>query len=154
MYSVLFICTANICRSPMAEGLMKALVKDSQDTWRIGSAGTWTVEGEPAAVISNEIMNERGIDLSAHRSRIVTPNMMKEYQLVLTMEHGHKEALSIEFKAINPRIFLLSEMIGKKFDIPDPMGRARTEYKVIADEIATLIEQGQEKIKNLAYSEE
>lgn len=154
MHSVLFVCTANICRSPMAMGLWQAKIGGAEsDAWRIGSAGTWTVEGEPATENAIWVMERRGIDLSSHFSRPVTAGMVMGYQLILTMERGHKEALKIEFPQVAERIFLLSEMIGKVFNINDPMGRTLTDFEETANEIDQILKQGFDKISQLSQGE-
>ena len=80
MHSILFVCTANICRSPMAMGLLRGRVKDEAGDWTIDSAGTWTVDGEKAAVKTFQVLKERGIDIDDHRSRMVTGEMLADYQ--------------------------------------------------------------------------
>jgi protein-tyrosine-phosphatase len=74
MRSVLFICTANICRSPMAMGLLRAKVfaLGEDADWRIESAGTWAEPGQLAAVNTRLIVAERSVNLTGHRSRTVT----------------------------------------------------------------------------------
>jgi protein-tyrosine-phosphatase len=150
MHSVLFVCTANICRSPMAMGLWKEKIKDSTDSWKVESAGTWAPEGEPAARNTELVLKKFGIDLSEHLSRQVNLDMLKEFNLILTMEVGHKEALRIEFPEIAKRIFMLSEMVGLLYDISDPMGRPFKEFEETAKDIDDLLTRGYEKISNLA----
>ena len=150
MRSVLFVCTANICRSPMAMGLLQAKVNDESESWRIGSAGTWTIEGESAAEKTLLVLEERGIDLSNHFSRSVTEELVGGYQLILAMERGHKEALRIEFPQVAGRVFLLSEMIGKVFNINDPMGGTMIDFKETAAEIDQILTEGFEKIARLS----
>ena len=154
MHSVLFICTANICRSPMAMGLLLAKIGAETEDWRIGSAGTWTIEGEPAAESTLSILRARGIDISNHTSRPVTARMVREYQLILTMERGHKEALRIEFPRASDRVFLLSEMIGEVFNINDPMGGTMVNFEETASEIDQILTQGLEKIRQLSLENE
>jgi protein-tyrosine phosphatase len=153
MPSVLLVCTANICRSPMAEVLLidylKRLGLDPAQ-WRVESAGTWGQDGFPASANSEEAMKERGLDLSHHSSRIITAEMMAQFSLILVMESNHKEALSFEFPALAKRIFMLSEMAGGKKSIEDPMGRDLGEYRKCANEIQNWIEQGWENILRLA----
>ena len=150
MRSVLFVCTANICRSPMAEGLMKHKVLNKNEEWFVGSAGTWAINGEPAALNSQRAMQEMEIDIRSHRSRLVTRELLDSYQLVLTMESGHKEALRVEFPEYASRIYLLSEMVGKKFDIADPIGGPMVDFRETANEIDRIIMDGFKKIEILS----
>ena len=149
MYSVLFVCTANICRSPMAMGLLREKVKDEQD-WKVESAGTWATDGDAAAARTIQVLEERGIMLKDHHSRIITGEMLAQFNLILTMEHGHKEALKVEFPKLAKRIYLLSEMIGQKYEIEDPMGRPYQDYQATANEIARIIDQGFDRIESLS----
>jgi protein-tyrosine phosphatase len=117
--------------------------------WETASAGTWARNGYPAARESQELLAARGIDLSQHRSRIVTESLLKTASLVLVMEGGHKEALSFEFPAYKERIFLLSEMSGFYSDIQDPVGGTREDFLDTIREIDHWIEQGFPRIIEL-----
>lgn len=155
MRSVLFVCTANICRSPMAEGLMRYHVSEhnpyeDDDVWRIQSAGTWAIDGAPAAVNSIRAMEERKIDIRKHRSRLITLGIMQEFNLILTMENGHKEALHVEFPDLASRVYLISEMIGKHFNIVDPIGGPLVDFRDTADEIEHILTSGFSKISELS----
>ena len=116
MPSVLFVCTANICRSPMAMGLFSHMLAEHQvgGEWQVESAGTWGLEGDPPAAGSQAVMRSMDIDISNHRARRVDNELLRSFDLILTMENGHKEALSMEFPAHAGRVFMLSEMAGEK----------------------------------------
>ena len=123
--AVLFVCTANICRSPMAEGLLKALVLKelpASPTWRIESAGTWTRSGLPAAPFSIQCMATRGIDISPHLSQSIEEVTIEEFDLILTMETGHKEAILIKYPTARNRVMIISELVNLKTSIFDPVG--------------------------------
>ncbi|MFW9817670.1 MAG: hypothetical protein ACFFEW_17245, partial [Candidatus Thorarchaeota archaeon] len=150
MPSVLFVCTANICRSPMAMELFRAKLGQEAMGWEIESAGTWALIGEPAVSKVHEVLAERGLDISSHQSRIVDLDIISQFNLILTMEQGHKEALQVEFPEHAARIFMFSEMIGLKYDIKDPIGGPMYEFQETAKEIDRIIEEGSEKIKKLA----
>ena len=122
MNSVLFICSANICRSPMAMGLLRSMVEDSSDQWKIESSGVWDLEDQPAALNTQLVLEERGIDLNDHASRTVTGTILSEFNLVLVMEDNHKEVLKLAFPEYTNHIYMLSEMVGEIFDIVDPIG--------------------------------
>jgi protein-tyrosine-phosphatase len=150
MHSVLFVCTANICRSPMAAALLRAKVAAESADWRIESAGTWAREGSPAATRTLLVMKERGLDISDHGSRSVSRELLKSFNLILTMEHGQKEAMQIEFPEVARRIYLLSEMIGQRFEIADPMGGFDEDFQATAKEIDDLLDRGLQRIRQLA----
>ncbi len=153
MRSVLFICSANVCRSPMAMGLWQAQVCPAAAEWRIESAGIWALIGASVAQNTQSILKNRGIDLSAYRSRQVTAKIMKDFNLVLTMESGQKEALRLAFPQFATRIYMLSEMIGQVFEIEDPMGQGQDEFNLTAQEIDLILSEGSQTIYKLADSQ-
>jgi protein-tyrosine-phosphatase len=149
MPSVLFVCTANICRSPMAEALWRIRLGDAAG-WRVESAGTWAMDGQPAARYAQQVIQQRGSDLSQHRSRVVDKELLESFRLILVMEQGHKEALRFEFPAIASRVYLLSEMEDESQDIHDPVGGSMLDFEEAARELDCILEKGSEKIRRLA----
>jgi len=123
--------------------------KDKSHSWRVDSAGTWAHEGDPVAEGTKSVMKSRGIDVSSHRSKLVKKEIVEEFDLILTMEHGHKEALQIEFPSHSSRIYLLSEMVDKNIDIEDPYGGPILGYEKTANEIESLLREGFNTILSL-----
>ena len=150
MNSVLFVCSANICRSPMAMGLLRSMVEDSSDQWKIESSGVWDMGDQPAALNTQLVLQERGIDLNDHASRTITVKMLSEFNLVLVMEDNHKEVVKLAFPEYTDRIYMLSEMVGEIFNIVDPMGRSLADFEETALEIERILTEGFEKISILA----
>lgn len=143
MPSLLFVCTANRYRSPIAEACFKAeLIKRGQaQTWDVSSAGTWTKDGLPAMPDAIRNAEMLGLDIQAHRSRAISADLLKEIDLILVMEEGQKEALQNEFPHIKDHILLLSEISsGLSYNIPDPV----TDKDVgdVPKEICDLIQNG------------
>jgi protein-tyrosine phosphatase len=96
---VLIVCVGNICRSPMAEGLLQARL-GHRPGFQVSSAGVAALVGEPADPLAVALMAARGIDISAHRARQVTPTLLYASDLVLVMEKEHeKEVHGIAFEA-------------------------------------------------------
>ncbi len=152
MRSILFVCSANICRSPMAEGLMKALVKGMEEDWRIESAGVWAIKNSPAAENTLKVLLERGVDLSSHAAKQITLEMVEEFSLVLTMESNHQEALRAAFPEHAGKVFKMSEMVGRKGDVVDPIGFPPVVFEQTAREIEAILKGGFERISRLAES--
>ncbi len=149
-YSVLFVCTANINRSPLAAALLRLLVKDEDVDWRIASAGTWARDGLPAAPQVQALARARRADLSEHRAQMVTRTLLESHRLILVMEQGHKEALRAEFPDLAGRVYLLSEMAGRQGDIVDPIGGSEADYQDAVQEIDVFLRQGLARIRELA----
>jgi protein-tyrosine phosphatase len=133
----------------MAMGLFRKKV-EGLPGWRIESAGTWTVQGQPAAGYSQLVLRERGIDIHEHRSRPVTRELLAQFNLILAMESGHKEALRVEFPEFADRVYLLSEMIGAGYSIPDPMGGLLEGFEETAAEFEHIFDLGFENILRYA----
>jgi protein-tyrosine-phosphatase len=139
MRSVLFVCAANICRSPMAMGLFSAQVLPAAGSWQIASAGIFAPVGYPAAQNTLAVLKKRGIDLGQHRSAQVTPEMVQTYNLILTMERGQKEALQIAFPKQAAKVYLLTEMIGEYWEIADPVGGPFDDFEDTARDIEQIL---------------
>ncbi|MEJ5312740.1 low molecular weight protein arginine phosphatase [Anaerolinea thermophila] len=153
MPAVLFVCTANICRSPMAAALFLARLNSNglhPEQWLVDSAGTWAYDGQAASQNAILAMEKRGLNIRAHRSKTVSSYLLEMFDLILVMEPGHKEALQVEFPHLASRIYLLSEMAGESLPVEDPYGASLEEYEKTAAELDSLIERGLARILSLA----
>ena len=148
---LLFVCTANIIRSPVAEGLFKHKLgeRGMASNWIVRSAGTWGKVGLKAAQETVEILRKQGIYITSHRSRIISSAILEPVDLILTMEQDHKEALNVEFPNKNGNILLLSEMINMVFDIPDPADEKFADFDNTVSEIDSILEKGFGRIIDL-----
>lgn len=138
----------------MAMAIFKSKVENDGLNWRVESAGTWAMEGHTASINSQQVLKEFGIDLSYHVSRSVEQILLDEFDLILVMEQGHKEALKVEYPGISERVFLLYEMIDLNKDVHDPYGGRLVDYAETAEEINQILTDGMAKIKETATKNE
>jgi protein-tyrosine phosphatase len=154
MPSVLFVCTANRFRSPIASALfVRSLIKNrTLQDFHVESAGTWAESGALVVPSAKWISENLGLDLEAHKARPVSRELLARQDLILVMENSHSEALRVEFPEIKGRIHLLTSVVsGMTYDVPDPGGVTPGDtFPNVARELAELIDSGFEKICILA----
>ncbi len=115
--NILLLCTGNLCRSPMAEGLFRTWLPAHE----LFSAGLAAAQGEPADPLAIALMRQMGIDISAHRARSVAHWMMQEADLVLTMDGEQRDLALRRFPFAAGKVERIGEIDG--IDIPDPYRR-------------------------------
>ena len=144
MPSVLFVCTANRFRSPLAAGMLKHSLEKMgiAEDWHIGSAGTWATPGQPVLPSVSDAARGFGIDLSSHRSARVNRQLLSEHDLILVMQATQKEALLSEFPELEERVYLFSYVVERgSYDIPDSPGSGEGAQEIGA-ELNALIQRG------------
>ena len=135
---VLFICIGNICRSPMAEGLFKQALPDRA----VFSAGLSAMVGEPADLLSIQLMQEHGIDIRDHRARSLAGWMISETDLIVTMDQDQKRFIEQRYPASRGKVMRIGQ--AGSYDVPDPYRRGLSaflhSYNLIAEGIDQLVE--------------
>ncbi len=152
MPSILFVCTGNLYRSPLAAAFfIRKLQQDGLlDEWVIDTAGTWTTPGQSVPAPILRAAAKQGVNLENHKTKLVSRELLAKFDLVLVMENGHKEALSIEFPSFSCKVHLISEVVDRmEYDIPDPAFSGQ-DAELVAADMSSLIERGYRTICSLA----
>jgi len=155
MPAVLLVCSANQCRSPLAEVLLRQALAGAapDEAWRVESAGTWALPGLPATEYSRQEARRHGLDLSRHQSQPASCELLAEFDLVLTMEMEHQRQLQAACPKQAAKVRRLSEAVGAAFDIEDPYGGPPASYRSLGDLLAGLLADGLPRIRLLAQGD-
>ena len=132
-FVVLFVCTGNICRSPMAVGLLQSeLPQEVRDRVLVYSAGTSALEGYRPSALACQICLESGFDISQHVAQNVVVELVEMTDVILTMTAAQKEFVKLRYYFARDRTFLLSEFATDGADtrsVPDPYGSDYQDYQ-------------------------
>jgi len=138
MKTILFICTGNVCRSPMAEGLFREAVR-GRGQFRVVSAGLGALDGQPPTPHSVRAMRELGIDISSQRSRMLTADLVRQADYIFGMTHSHVETIALMYPQMAEKAFLVREFDDTldpyEKDISDPIGGSYQVYLNTRDQI-------------------
>ncbi len=138
--NILFICTGNTCRSPMAEGLLKKWAVEKGLSLNVRSAGLAAFAGVPATAEAMEAALEKGIDLSGHQSRPLGKAEAVESDMILTMTQRHKEMILKKLPDLAGKVFLFSEFAGMgQEDVEDPIGQPLEAYRRVLGQMETYL---------------
>lgn len=140
---IVVVCTANLCRSPMAEALLRHALQGQPpplNGWRVVSAGVAAQRGAPASANSVAALKKVGLNLAGHRSQPLTAELVNEADLILVMTESHRDMISLLFDP-PPEVNLLRDFMPAEAsrEIVDPYGSALPDYEACRDEIVEAI---------------
>ena len=132
MKTIVFVCTGNTCRSPMAECMFQALVREHglEKEWRVLSAGTYAASGAPASTGSLRAMQRRGLSLESHKSQAVTRALLDSADLVVGMGQSHIMQLRMMYPDCQTPMFAFDDP-----PVSDPYGGTDADYERAAQDI-------------------
>lgn len=135
MHRIIFVCTGNQCRSPMAEGILRSeLLRLGRNAIGVCSMGTHAPEGRRASSNAVAACAENAVDIGGHRSRPLALDELKKADFIFVMENAHRDYVCTLLPGAADRIFLLAGWPEKENDggdIPDPIGGTAGDYRKI-----------------------
>ncbi len=136
---VVFVCTGNICRSPMAEYMFREHIKSSHPDWLVCSAGVMAGRGAPASRFGVKVLREISIEMKHHRSQPMTADLVDRAAVIVVMTAAHRDILCEQYPQSEPKIKLLKSFdpAADGVDVMDPIGLSKDVYRYIRDEIGS-----------------
>lgn len=151
MTKIIFVCTGNICRSPMAQYYAQSVInkRANSENYYIESAGINAYQGEGSTQNAIDAMKQYGIDLSKHKANTLENSLIEEADYIIGMTELHKNILMQIYPKLKNKIFTLREVAGNDMyskDIEDPWGYNLDVYVNIAKQIVENVDKFLEKI--------
>lgn len=139
--TILVVCTGNICRSPIAEGLLKAALPDKT----VFSAGTMAMVGDGADPLSIEVSAAHAVDITAHRAQQLTLPMLQAADLVLTLDASHSDWINRRYPQFRGKVYKLGKW-QQDADVPDPYRRPKALFEQVYQQMDSQVQDWAAKI--------
>lgn len=144
---ILFVCTANICRSVMAEALLKHLLSSRRTSFEVDSAGIDIVPGLASDKFTIQVCSGHGLDISSHQPSQLTQEMLERSDIVLCLAENHRQLILGAYPRLESKVFLLKQFRQnhpvENPSVDDPIGRPLSHYERCYSEI-------EEEVKRVA----
>lgn len=147
---IMFICTGNICRSAMAEGILKKIVKDKNLKLEVYSCGIYAEDGDYATYNAVESAKYYNVDISSHRATNIRNSKINEMDIILCATETHKQTVLYMYPNLKGKVYTMKEYAridknGEDMNINDPWGYDMNVYMNCVEEIYECIEKIIEK---------
>lgn len=150
--NVLFVCTGNTCRSPIAQGILEDMARKKGLNIIVKSAGIYALDGDNASINAIRALKENNIDISNHRSSIIHRDLIEEADFIFTMGKSHKDILVSKYSFAQSKVYTLNEFVyGTEKDIVDPFGSNIEVYNNTKYELYNAMESLLEKLMKGEY---
>lgn len=138
--NILFVCTGNTCRSPMAEALLLKLAEEKDLDLNVKSAGTYGIDGSLPSINSVKALSNVGIGIEGFRTSSLKEEDLMWADLILTMGRSHRDLIFYDFPNLRDKVFTLKEYVLKcDEDVVDPFGSSLEVYEMTRDEILNIL---------------
>lgn len=144
--NILFVCTGNTCRSPMAAAIMEKLAYDDGLDIKVESAGLFANEADPITPNAVEALKSYDIDYSHHKAQVLTDDLIKKSDVIITMTTAHKMILA---DIAGDKTFSVGELSGTNEDIDDPFGGDIEDYQKTADKLFIALTHIENELSNI-----
>ncbi len=149
---IMFICTGNICRSAMAEGMLKKMLQEEKIEAEICSCGIYAETGDEVTYNAIDAMKDYDVDITSHKATNIRDSKIKEMDIILCATNTHKQNVLYLYPELKGKVYTMKEYAGidkegQDLDIKDPWGYDLNVYKHCAKEIKECLEKIVEKLK-------
>lgn len=145
---IMFICTGNICRSAMAEGIMRKKAEENGLNINVYSCGVYAENGDGATYNAIEAAQEYGVDIKNHKATNVKDSKINEMDIILCATQGHKNLVLQLYPNLSNKVYTMKEFVGdSNYDIADPWRYNIDIYQKCANEIVQVVDKIIEKLK-------